>query len=428
MPAKISVYAAGSTFTPMRQKEVRICIVGAGPGGALAALFLAKSGIPSLVIDQATFPRDKICGDALSAKCADTLLKLDASFLEEFKQCSFQLASDGVNFIAPNLEALRLTFGGQKPDSKKVGGFIVKRMDFDNLLSQWLHREPLIEFIENCPAQQFEKTDSGWIIHTPDLQIHAALLIDGSGAHSSFSRHHAGIQKEDEHYSAGLRVYYKGVTGMDPDNYIELHFLKELLPGYFWIFPLPNGEANVGIGIRSDVVSERKLNLKKLLTQLIEEHPVISKRFKEATPIDAIRGYGLPLGSKRRKLSGPNYLLLGDAAALIDPFTGEGIGNAMISGMKAAELIKTLDSKASNFHEEDLKPYDAMIYRRLGKEFAISTRFLQLVRYPWLFNFIVRKANRNPMLRETMSSMFESVDLRRKLKNPIFYLRLLFNL
>lgn len=412
----------------MQQKEARICIVGAGPGGAMAALFLAKAGIPSLVIDQATFPRDKICGDALSAKCADTLLKLDASFLEEFKRCSFQLQSDGVNFIAPNLEALRLTFGGQKPDSKKVGGFIVKRIDFDHLLSQWLHREPLIEFHENCPAKSFEKTEAGWMIHTPTMHIHTELLLDGSGAHSSFSRHHAGIEKEDEHYSAGLRVYYKGVTGMDPDNYIELHFLKELLPGYFWIFPLPNGEANVGIGIRSDVVSERKLNLKKILTQLIEEHPVISERFKAATPIDTIRGYGLPLGSKRRKLSGPQYLLLGDAAALIDPFTGEGIGNAMISGLKAAELIAPLYTKSCAFEEEDLKPYDAMIYRRFGKEFAISARFLQLVRYPWLFNFIVRKANRNPVLRETMSSMFESVDLRRKLKNPVFYLRLLFNI
>lgn len=212
---------------------------------------------------------------------------------------------------------------------------------------------------------------------------------------------------------------------MDPDNFIELHFLKELLPGYFWIFPLPNGEANVGIGVRSDVVRKRRMNLKTELKKIIEEHPVISKRFKGATPIDSVRGYGLPLGSKQRKLSGDQYLLLGDAASLIDPFTGEGIGNAMISGMKAAEIILAARTKG-NYHAETLAGYDAAIYRRLGKEFAISTKFLQLVRYQWLFNFIVRKANRNATLRETMGCMFESVDLRRKLKNPLFYLKLLF--
>lgn len=409
----------------MKVLEHEICIVGAGPGGVMAALFLAKAGIPSLIIDQAKFPRDKICGDALSAKCADILQKLNPEILPDFKKQDFQISSDGVNFVAPNLEVLRLKFGGSGPGNKKVGGFIAKRFDLDHYLFQRMAQEPLITVLEETPAQQFIRTADGWHIQTPDIRIETKLLLDASGAQSAFARHHAGIQKEEIHFSAGLRAYYKDVKGMDPDNFIELHFLKELLPGYFWIFPLPNGEANVGIGVRSDVVRKRRMNLKTELKKIIEEHPVISKRFEGATPIDSVRGYGLPLGSKQRKLSGDQYLLLGDAASLIDPFTGEGIGNAMISGMKAAEIILAARTKG-NYHAESLAGYDAAIYRRLGKEFAISTKFLQLVRYQWLFNFIVRKANRNATLRETMGCMFESVDLRRKLKNPLFYLKLLF--
>ena len=427
---KFFIPVSGRSSSPhyiysMKVLEHEICIVGAGPGGVMAALFLAKAGIPSLIIDQAKFPRDKICGDALSAKCADILQKLNPDILPDFKKHDFQISSDGVNFVAPNLEVLRLKFGGSGPGNKKVGGFIAKRFDLDHYLFQLMAQEPLITVLEETPAQQFTRMDDGWQIQTPDIRIQTKLLLDASGAQSAFARHHAGIQKEENHFSAGLRVYYKNVKGMDPDNFIELHFLKELLPGYFWIFPLPNGEANVGIGVRSDVVRKRRMNLKTELKKIIEEHPVISKRFEGATPIDTVRGYGLPLGSKQRKLSGDQYLLLGDAASLIDPFTGEGIGNAMISGMKAAEII--LAARAKGIYDaEALAGYDAAIYRRLGKEFAISTKFLELVRYQWLFNFIVRKANRNATLRETMGCMFESVDLRRKLKNPLFFLKLLF--
>jgi flavin-dependent dehydrogenase len=213
---------------------------------------------------------------------------------------------------------------------------------------------------------------------------------------------------------------------MDKENYIELHFLKEFLPGYFWIFPLPNGEANVGVGVRSDVVKKSKMNLKKEMLELIQAHPAFKNRFAEAELIGDIKGFGLPLGSKQRPLSGNRYMLVGDAASLIDPFTGEGISNAMISGMKAAEtVISNIDQP--DFNASSLSIYDKSVYRRLGPELKLSTHFLRALNYPWLFNFVVRKANKNRTLRETMCCMFESVDLRKKLRNPIFYFKFLFN-
>ena len=258
-----------------------------------------------------------------------------------------------------------------------------------------------------------------------NCSVESQLIIAADGAHSRFAKQVGGIIPEADHFCAGLRAYYKGVKGLDKMGFIELHFVKEFLPGYFWIFPLPNGDANVGVGMRSDVVGRKKINLKNEMLQLIATHPVLKERFAGATIDGTIRGYGLPLGSKKRKISGDGFLLLGDAASLIDPFTGEGIGNAMISGLKAAEIIK---SKWNDkiFDAENLKTYDIEVYKRLWPELNLSKKMQELVKYPWLFNLIVNKANRSKTLKETISCMFEDIDLRSRLKDPLFYLKVLF--
>src|SRR5690606_35543296 len=155
-------------------------------------------------------------------------------------------------------------------------------------------------------------------------------------ANSTFATRHAGISMDPRHHCAGVRAYYRGVTGLDPQGFIELIFLKDLLPGYLWIFPLPDGRANVGLGLRSDVVRKRRTDLKKLLRTLLAEHPQLRGRFAQATAEGPVQGMGLPLASKRQALSGDGFMLVGDAAHLIDPFTGEGISHAMISGVHAA--------------------------------------------------------------------------------------------
>jgi flavin-dependent dehydrogenase len=230
---------------------------------------------------------------------------------------------------------------------------------------------------------------------------------------------------EKSHYCGGVRAYYTGVTGMDSDNFIELHFIDDVLPGYFWIFPLPNGRANVGLGMRSDKISQKKIDLKKLMEKIVTQDPVLSKRFTNATCEGDIKGYGLPLGSKKRKISGDGFVLVGDAASLIDPFTGEGIGNAMMSGWMAGnKAIEALS--ANNFSSDFLKKYDDAVYARLWSELRLSKIMQEMVNYPWLFNLVVNKANRNEELRTTISCMFEDLDMRKKLRSPRFYFNLMF--
>lgn len=125
-------------------------------------------------------------------------------------------------------------------------------------------------------------------------------------------------------------------------------------------------------------------------------------------------------------MHGDNFLLVGDAAALIDPFTGEGIGNAMLSGMVAAQIAETAVVE-NDFSERKLIAYDIEVYRRLWPELQMSTKLQSLVMHPWLFNYVVNKATTNEELKNLISTMFEDVDLRAKFKDPKFYLKLLFN-
>ncbi len=378
------------------------------------------------MVDKAKFPRDKICGDALSGKVAEVLRRTLPNVLDELDTGELFRDSWGVDFIAPNGESLKVPFKTDYNTEDRAPGFISKRTDFDTLLLQRALEGREIEFFEEVELRSYERIENGFLATDSNgKQYSASIVIAADGAYSHFGRTVGGIKAEGRDLCFGLRAYYDGVEGLDKDGFIELHFIKDVLPGYFWIFPLPNGAANVGIGMRADRMKDKGVNLKKTFERLINEHPVIGPRFKNATLQERVRLFDLPLGNKKRKLSGDSYMLIGDAAALIDPFTGEGIGNAMISGEYAASAAHHAIQE-KNFSASFLRSYDRAVYERLGDELHLSTRMQQLVNYPWLFNFVVRKANRNQTLRETISCMFEDVDLRGRLKDPRFYAKILF--
>jgi geranylgeranyl reductase family protein len=405
-------------------ENTKVCIIGAGPAGMSAALFLSKAGIPCVLLEKAVFPRDKVCGDALSGKVLSVLKKYNPDLVPILDNQPYTTGSDGVAFFAPNGKSLRVPF---KSSSKFLHhpGYTAKRIHFDNFLAEEVRKQSNIDFREGIDVGEIVHSDNKVLVYDKkgNLILHTELLILGNGAHSAFAKK-AGIEVEHKHYSAGIRQYFSNVDGLDHENFIELHFLKGVLPGYFWVFPLSENEANVGLGIRSDVVSKKKLNLKKIFEDIIANHPAIKNRFKNAVSVGKVAGYGLPLGSKKRVISGDRFMLCGDAASLIDPFTGEGISNAMISGMfAAAQAEKCLAN--NNFSAEYMKSYDTEVYRRLGKELELSTKMQQLINYPFLFNFVVNKATSNKELQSLISSMFDDIDLRKKFKNPLFYLKLL---
>ena len=409
-------------------KEATIVIIGAGPAGLAASIQLSKQRIHHFVLDKAVFPRDKICGDALSGKVVQAIKGLNEQWLSDLSMSEDFIGSYGVRFVAPNGIPLDIPFKTNLDDLKQPPGFIAKRFDFDYWLFQKA-QSPYATILSGAKVDSLTREDTYVrVVFTVDgnaQSLTSKLIIGAEGDRSIVAKSFSEIKKENDHYCAGIRAYYTGVTGLHEKNFIELHFIDELLPGYLWIFPMANGGANVGVGMLSSVISKKKINLRGVMDHIIKHHPEISKRFKHAALSDEMRGWGLPLGSKKRKISGDNFLLAGDAASLIDPFTGEGIGNAMISGIIAGRKVATA-IEAGRLDGVFLKGYDEEVYRQLWDELKLSRTMQQLTRYPWLFNFVVSKASKNKLLQETITGMFEDMELRSRLKKPGFYFQLLF--
>jgi geranylgeranyl reductase family protein len=407
-------------------------VVGAGPGGATTAACMAEAGLEVLLVDKAAFPRDKICGDALSGKVVDALHHLD--LIERFQQTE-QVGSWGITFTSPATDAL--TF--KAPPMPEAPGFLCTRRVFDALLveraveagaalRQAAVTGLLREGARNGPARNGRQPRVVGVRLRADgdgtpTEVRAPLVVGADGAYSVVARELGMRQLDEKHYLGAVRGYYQGVTGFSEAGHIELHFVEEALPAYFWMFPMAGGLANVGVGMLSREIKRRNVRLRGLLDLLVA-HPRFRDRFAGTARVGKVQGWGLPLGSKPRPMAGDGWMLVGDAASLIDPFTGEGIGNAMASGLRAAAWAARAHA-AGDFSAAFLQGYADDLMKELRPELRLSWTLQRLSRCRWLFNTVIRKAARSPQISEAITHMFDNVDERKKLASPLFYLRLL---
>ncbi len=412
------------------QFQTDVLIVGSGPAGTSTSLFLSKHKIQHVIVDKFDFPRDKTCGDALSGKVMSVLKKIDPAIEAELKLDSEHFIDCwGVKFVAPNGKFIDVPFRQKRDPEMNPPGFISKRMDFDYFLFKKLDRQ-FADVRTGVEIKTLTEVSDGIEVVFSESGVEkkgkAKIVVGADGAHSVVAKQLGKLKYDDNYYSAGIRCYYENVTDLHPENFIELQFLKNLNPGYLWIFPLPNNQVNVGLGIPKLFLNEKNRQLKNVMFDLIKNDPVLSKRFKNAKLVSEVKGWGLPLGNVNRKISGNRFILTGDSGQLIDPFTGEGIGNAMMSGMVAADTIKKAFD-LNDFSEKMMLEYDQHVYKMIGDELKLSDRIQKLAGKQWLFNFVVNRANTSPTFRELLTYMFENIDLRAKFNSPMFYLKLLFN-
>jgi geranylgeranyl reductase family protein len=373
-----------------------IVICGAGPAGTTCALALGKSGLKIALIGKDTFPRDKICGDAIAAYVPKVLNTIDPSYKEAFLQFREKEKVNIIRMVAPNEKYLDVQL--------KEFGFISTRLKFDNFLFEEVTKLSNVKIFQGTQISDVIVGENCVTTTIGDICIESQLIIGCDGAQGIVAKKLTNTKTDLTHQSAAVRAYYKNVGGIQPFTF-ELHFLKDILPGYFWIFPLPDNSYNVGLGIPSKTISAKKINLKTKIDQIINETPSLKERFKNAEMTSELKGYGLPLGSRKVQISGDRFMLCGDAASLIDPATGEGIGQAIISGRYAGwhamECFKKNDFTASF-----IKEYDNLVYAKLWKENRRRYRVQQLINgRPGLVNSLVNIANKNKFVRSKIEQL-----------------------
>jgi menaquinone-9 beta-reductase len=402
-----------------------VIIVGAGPAGCTTAIRLAQSGLKIALIDKSKLPQEKVCGDALSGTVIKILQGFPGNAINEFLMIDGMLPSWGIRFVAPSQEKLDIPFVQNRNELTPAPGFVYRRYDFESFLVRQLQKNLNITLIPESKVTEIEYSLSQdrIVVSAGQTIFTSKVIVGADGVNSIVGRKLAGNKLNLSQFCLGARGYYQGVTELHPDNFIELHFIEELLPSYLWIFPMHGGIANVGLGMMHKWIRRTHNSPDKKLEEIIHSHPVLKERFANATLLGKVETHGLPLGPDKKRISGTRFLLTGDAASLIDPFTGEGIGNAMISGKIAAKFIHMAFEK-NDFSEDCFRGYKDEINTKIGNELKTSATIRKLVSFPGLFNFVVKEANKRETLRTLFSSMYTNPEARKNLLNPLFYLRM----
>ncbi len=364
----------------MPNETFDIAIIGAGPAGCACALALHESGLRVVMLDKDIFPRDKICGDAIPGLAFKAMDKINSKWGFAMRQLIDKEDIRTAKIYAPNNKIITLDWVTYAYNSK--------RLNFDNFLFQLVKKETSTTIFENKRLQKVVVGNGGVHCQFQDnLLIHATIVIGCDGANSMVMRQLGSIELQNAPSCAAVRAYYHGIEELK-EGVNEFHFFKDLIPGYFWIFPLENGWANVGFGILNSNTSKKKkkLKLRDTLNMITTTLPSIAPRFKNAQLMDSSKGFALPLGTQKLPISGNRFMLCGDAASLIDPLQGHGIDNAMWCGLFAAKQA-TECFKKNNFEASFMAQYDEAVYKKIGTELATNAFIMRLFsRFPFLFN------------------------------------------
>ena len=208
-------------------------IIGAGPAGCTAALKLAETGFKIALVDKFLLPNHKVCGDALSGTVVNVLKQLPGDCYNEFLRLPGIQETNGIRFIAPNKKILDVPYNPIKNDDTPPAGFLCRRIDFDGFLLKKIRNYNNIKVFEQTKITGLEKAIDSIKISADHAEFRAPVIIGADGADSIVSQYlHSPDEAGQKHICLGVRAYYNGVKELHPDHFLELHFLKELLPEY----------------------------------------------------------------------------------------------------------------------------------------------------------------------------------------------------
>lgn len=356
-----------------------VVVVGAGPAGAIAALHLARAGRRVLLVDQAEFPREKVCGDVLLFDAIDALDR--AGLLDEVERRGHELPAAAIyspsryHFSVPGRY---LTLKRRVLDAVVAFGAVRAGATFAVGTVRDIHSES-----GGGHRLQFTGVDT---------ELVARHVILATGAQVQLACRTGLVTREDPS-AVAVRKYVKSSYQLDE---MILSYDRSLIPGYAWLIPLGGGEYNVGCGTFFKKGTHSYGGLKKTLKSFLEKFPVARELMAGATEQSRLGGAALRCSlDGARPQTEAGLLAVGETIGATFPFTGEGIGKAMETGEQAArvvtEALETSDrgsiSRYGEWLNEELRP------RYHGYIFA--ERWLSR---PWLNDFMARRIQRSPHL------------------------------
>ncbi len=320
-----------SSDLPDPTSQCDILIVGAGPSGTAAAITAVRQGLKVVIIDKATFPRDKCCGDGLTTLALRELEKLgfDPTTVPSWRDI------DAAWLRSPSGREVRLPM----PNNGKFAA-VTPRIELDNALVVQARTEG-VHIVENCTYESLSVNTEGVQVtasHDGNAKtITAAWLIAADGMWSPIRK---SLGLSESGYLGewhAFRQYASNVTGVANERLI-VWFEEDLLPGYAWSFPLPNNRVNIGFGVLRD--GKRRIqDMKEVWTDLLQRPHIVEALGSDFVLEDRHTAWPIPARIDEAVTGSGRVLFVGDAAMATDTLTGEGIGQALLSGSLAAEAI-----------------------------------------------------------------------------------------
>ncbi|AQT78663.1 FAD-linked oxidoreductase [Mycolicibacterium litorale] len=343
-----------------------VVVVGAGPAGSSAAAWAARGGHEVLVIDAAEFPRDKACGDGLTPRAVLELQRLGlGDWLDgHIRHHGLRLSGFGAEVEVP-----------WPGPSFPASGSAVPRTELDDRIRQ---------VAEDAGASMLLGAKAVDVSFDSAGRVDAVMLADGSrvtchwvivadGARSPLGRVLGRQWHQETVYGVAVRGYLTSPRSSEPwiSSDLELRSTEgNVLPGYGWIFPLGNGEVNIGVGALATAKRPADVALRPLI-----KHYTDLKREAwgfEGAP-RAVASALLPMGGAVSGVAGPNWMLIGDAAACVNPLNGEGIDYGLETGRLAVELLGSGDVSLA---------WPAVLQEHYGRGFSVARRLGLLLTLP----------------------------------------------